>query len=291
MADLAAPDLLAPVLACMDGRLPANVALMQLASAAPDLEAIDGALREAQSRLAVSQQGLRRLQELQALRRLASNELRQVKDIAAVARRAHAAGQDWAQTFDEAARISPEASVALYSLGDPGLLEAQTDELVTCMAEWCLLEPRFRVLDFGCGIGRIAKAIAPHVAQVVGVDVSAEMVRLARERTVGQRSVSITQVPPDSFAFAEEAFDVVLAIDSFPYVVDSGLAQACLAELTRVLAPEGRLLIVNYSYRGDVGGDRAELRSFADGHGLQIERNGTADFSLWDGRAFLLCRR
>jgi SAM-dependent methyltransferase len=147
------------------------------------------------------------------------------------------------------------------------------------------------VLDFGCGIGRIAKAIAPNVAHVLGVDVSGEMVRLARERTAEHHNVSITQVPSGSFAFVEANFDLVLAIDSFPYVVESGLAQACLLQLAHALAPEGRLLIVNYSYRDDLARDRAELQSFADSYGLQIERNGTADFSLWDGRAFLLCRR
>ena len=37
-----------------------------------------------------------------------------------------------------------------------------------------------KVLDFGCGVGRLSKALVPYFGQVYGVDISAEMVKLAR---------------------------------------------------------------------------------------------------------------
>jgi len=45
--------------------------------------------------------------------------------------------------------------------------------------------PKGTVLDFGCGVGRLSLALAPHVDQVIGVDVSEAHLRLARERQKG----------------------------------------------------------------------------------------------------------
>ncbi|HEX3653232.1 MAG TPA: PIG-L family deacetylase [Rhizomicrobium sp.] len=61
-------------------------------------------------------------------------------------------------------------------------------------------------------------------------------------------------------------------------------------DIARVLKPAGRLLIMNYSYRGDLALDREEIAQFAIDYGFAIERNGTANLSLWDGHAFLLRR-
>jgi tRNA/tmRNA/rRNA uracil-C5-methylase (TrmA/RlmC/RlmD family) len=42
---------------------------------------------------------------------------------------------------------------------------------------------RERALDFGCGLGRITRALAQHFDESVGVDISEDMVRRAREPT------------------------------------------------------------------------------------------------------------
>src|SRR5262245_28206292 len=39
--------------------------------------------------------------------------------------------------------------------------------------------PRRRALDFGCGVGRLTQALCDHFVECVGVDISAEMLRLA----------------------------------------------------------------------------------------------------------------
>ena len=87
--------------------------------------------------------------------------------------------------FDRLVAISPEASVAAYSLGDPGLLRAATDELVGWLRRQGLLAGRPAILDLGCGIGRLAAALAPHAAEVTGLDVSPGMIAAARQRCDG----------------------------------------------------------------------------------------------------------
>src|SRR5262249_3900326 len=75
----------------------------------------------------------------------------------------------WGRFFDQAVRRSPERSVALYSHGDPDLLRAATDAVVTRLRDWGLVRRGARVLDLGCGIGRVAAALAPEVGEVLGL--------------------------------------------------------------------------------------------------------------------------
>jgi tRNA/tmRNA/rRNA uracil-C5-methylase (TrmA/RlmC/RlmD family) len=42
-------------------------------------------------------------------------------------------------------------------------------------------QQRERALDFGCGVGRITRALAQHFEEAVGVDISKDMVRRAQE--------------------------------------------------------------------------------------------------------------
>jgi hypothetical protein len=68
--------------------------------------------------------------------------------------------------FDRLVGESPEASVALYSLGDPRLLDAATCEVVLLLDRLAVLGPERRVLEIGCGIGRFQQALAHRVAAI-----------------------------------------------------------------------------------------------------------------------------
>src|SRR5690606_25562017 len=116
--------------------------------------------------------------------------------------------------FDRLVRISPEASVAAYSLGDPALLDAATREVVEWLRGLGLLDGRPRILDLGCGIGRIAQALAPHADGVMGIDVSPGMIEAALERCRGVPGVEFTLTSGhDLGQVAASTFDLVLAID------------------------------------------------------------------------------
>src|ERR1051326_1751010 len=92
----------------------------------------------------------------------------------------------------------------------------------------------------------------------------------------------------DLAMIASDSIDFAFAIDSFPYVVKSGseAAPRLLAEIARVLRPHGDLLIANYSYRGDVMMDRAELAGMAQAAGLAEVRFNPRPFRHWDGAVF-----
>jgi SAM-dependent methyltransferase len=195
------------------------------------------------------------------------------------------------EQFDSAAALAPESAVALYSLGSAGNLDRATAEIVHRLREWGLLGPSVTVLDIGCGIGRIERALAPYVQSITGIDVSPVMIAEARQRCAHISNAEFAVCGGTDLAnFAARRFDLILAVDSFPYLVaaDPAIAARHIADAAERLRPNGTLLVLNYSYRGDLECDRAELRRLAHLHRLVIERDGTRDFALWDGASFLL---
>lgn len=189
-----------------------------------------------------------------------------------------------AALFDRLATTAPEAAVAFYTLGDPALLAAATAELVAVIRRWAPLEGA-AVLDFGCGIGRVARALAPIAREVTGIDLSANMIAEARRRAT-QPNLSFEGSDGGALRFAAAHFDCVLAIDCFPFLVRADLLDRQLAEFARVLRPGGTLIVFNWSYRGDPAQDDAEARQLGSRHGLEPERVGERPFAIWDGMGY-----
>jgi SAM-dependent methyltransferase len=193
--------------------------------------------------------------------------------------------------YDRAVGVAPEAAVALYSLGDLAILERATAELAVLLGDWGLLEPDQEALDIGCGIGRVEQAIAPRLRRILGIDLSPAMIAEARRRCAGIANATFAVCDGHGLSqFASARFDLVLAVDSFPCLVAAaqGIAERHIRDAADMLRPGGSLAIFNYSYRGDIAADRAEIAAHATSAGLQVLRNGTRDLALWDGTSFLL---
>jgi len=101
-----------------------------------------------------------------------------------------------------------------------------------------------RVLDLGSGGGHVSYRAAPHVAEVVAVDLTAEMMdavaRTAAER--GLSNVRTQQAAAEHLPFADGYFDVVLSRFSVHHWVN---AEAGLREARRVLAPRGTAIFAD----------------------------------------------
>jgi SAM-dependent methyltransferase len=201
--------------------------------------------------------------------------------------------EHWRQWFDRAVDASPEASVALYSLGDGALLERATAEVVGLLERLEVIAPDREVLDLGCGIGRFVQALAPRVAAVVGIDIAPAMIGAAQERCVGLPNARLLPTSGRDLAgFGAASFDLVLAVDTIPYLhrTDPQLVETHVTEAARVLRPGGDFVILNLSYRGELQLDRRDAARLARQAGLEVLRNGSSDLRLWDGRTFHLRR-
>ncbi len=194
------------------------------------------------------------------------------------------------EIFDRMALAAPEAAVAFYSLGDPALLDQATAELLATIRSWVPIERR-AVLDFGCGIGRVTIALAPEVASVVGLDLSSEMLAQARRRAAAVPNVRFElSNGHDLAAIASVSIDLLLAVDSLPYMAGTPLLDGLFAETARVLRAGGDMLVFNWSYRGDAAEDIAEAHACASKHGFEVIRAGERPFTIWDGTGFHLRR-
>lgn len=97
------------------------------------------------------------------------------------------------------------------------------------------------ILDAGGGTGRVAQALAGMAGQVVVTDVSLGMLAQAREKEIPVICGAGEKLP-----FPSGAFDRVLMVDALHHVHDHA---DTARELWRVLAPGGRLLIVEPDIR------------------------------------------
>jgi ubiquinone/menaquinone biosynthesis C-methylase UbiE len=97
-----------------------------------------------------------------------------------------------------------------------------------------------RALDSGTGAGALALALAPHVAEVVGVDVEPELLARARDRAPA--NVTFEEADATRLPFPDASFDLSGTLRTLHHVHRPEVA---IAELVRVTRRGGRLLVVD----------------------------------------------
>lgn len=130
--------------------------------------------------------------------------------------------------------------------------DARWKRRVIALAE---LRPDDRLLDLACGTGDFVFLAAPRVRQAIGLDVTLRMVQLAAMKKESGRSASppadepfnrISFLTGDMLAlpFPDRCVDVVTTGYGLRNVPD---LDAALAEIARVLKPDGRLVSLDFN--------------------------------------------
>src|SRR6187455_3300011 len=122
-----------------------------------------------------------------------------------------------------------------------------TDEAVETAIREALSERPFRsLLDLGTGTGRILEMFGPDLERGLGIDLSLDMLLLARARIerAGLRHCSVRQGDIYDLPLADDSFDVVILHQVLHFLDDGARA---IREAARVLRPGGRLLVVDFA--------------------------------------------
>ena len=102
---------------------------------------------------------------------------------------------------------------------------------------------RQRALDFGCGVGRLTRALAPHFRHCYGVDVSAPMIAAARKlNTAFPNCEFVLNGDPDLRIFPRGHFDLIYSVLVLQHLPTRAAIVAYVADFARVLAPGGLIV-------------------------------------------------
>src|ERR1700720_3485340 len=121
------------------------------------------------------------------------------------------------------------------------------DEAVEGAISAALADRPFRsLLDLGTGTGRMLELFGPDIERGLGIDLSLDMLLIARARLerVGLRHCSVRQGDIYDLSLPRDSFDVVIVHQVLHFLDDGARA---IREAARVLRPQGRLLIVDFA--------------------------------------------
>jgi SAM-dependent methyltransferase len=136
-----------------------------------------------------------------------------------------------------------------------------------------------RALEIGCGPGRLMRPLSRTFGEIHGVDVSDEMIRLARERLRGIPHAHVHWTDGASLApFADESFDMVYSYAVFQHIPSREVVFEYLREIHRVLKVGGLLRaqfnglpqIAEYNTWAGARFSAGDLREFTRGHDFQM---------------------
>lgn len=137
-----------------------------------------------------------------------------------------------------------------------------------------------RILDAGCGPGRVGGRLASLGHHVVGVDLDAELIAAAEadhpEVTWLTRDLSVLDLPGDGIT---DPFDVIVSAGNVMTFLDPATRRDVLERLRAHLAPEGRLVV---GFGADRGYPFDDFFTAVDVAGLVVDGR----LSSWDLRPF-----
>ena len=119
---------------------------------------------------------------------------------------------------------------------------AVEDAIRTALAD----KPARSLLDLGTGTGRMLEMFAGDIERGLGLDLSLDMLALARERLdrAGLKNCSVRQGDIYDLALPRDSFDIVIIHQVLHFLDD---APRAIREAVRVLRPGGRLLVIDFA--------------------------------------------
>ena len=96
-----------------------------------------------------------------------------------------------------------------------------------------------KVLEIGCGIGRVTESLSNNFGEVCGIDISEAMIERGKKRLNNKNNVHLAATDGFTFHFPDSTFDLVFSFIVFQHMPDVSTVRKNLEEITRVLKSNG----------------------------------------------------
>ena len=127
-----------------------------------------------------------------------------------------------------------------------------------------------QALDIGCGSGEFSRRLAERCEQVLGLDLSPEMIRLARERSRGQTNLDFQVADVMTRQLPPESYDCIVSIATFHHLPLAEILPRLRAALTA-----GGVLLVLDLFRAETAAERLMgLLAVPAGLGMRLLKTG-----------------
>ena len=158
--------------------------------------------------------------------------------------------------WEQAARTPESALLAVDGSVDESILQATGRWTAAQVAQALLLQPDDQVLELGCGVGRIGRELAPQCRSWHGVDIAANMLTVAKQRTSHLSNVAFQHLHRTSLSmFADASFDKAYSVAVLIHL-DKEDVFLYLREVARILRPGGLLYVDTWNLAHAVGWQR-----------------------------------
>ncbi len=127
-----------------------------------------------------------------------------------------------------------------------------------------------RALEIGCGTGRITRQLAVRCREVIGIDASPEMIRVATERSAEYANIRYELADFDRFDAAKGSFDAVVSVATLHHLP----LRSSLARMRDWVAAGGMLLILDVGWPQGLGGLGQRALAFPLLHALRFWHTG-----------------
>jgi ubiquinone/menaquinone biosynthesis C-methylase UbiE len=113
------------------------------------------------------------------------------------------------------------------------------------LKDWAAIPPAAKVLDIACGTGEFERLVLHDhpQQQMVGVDLSEQMLAIAQKKCSDFANVTFQAATVTALPFDHQSFDTVVCASAFHYFEAPA---ASLLEMKRLLKPQGRLIILDW---------------------------------------------
>ena len=109
------------------------------------------------------------------------------------------------------------------------------------------IKPRDKILDVGCGNGRLQEILKEKNVDYIGVDISEKLIEIAKRKYPRAKFIVLTD--PLKLPFEDNSFDKVFAIRVLHHIPSEDFRKKFLKELKRVLKPSGLLILTVWSWK------------------------------------------